>query len=172
MRFRPLAGLILGIAVLPVPATLGQSLGDLAREQQQKKSKAGSAASKKVITNEDLPAHTDADSDSSNSQETREDSYVPPATNDRRSAQQWKAAILQQKNAIAEMQRRVDDLTSSIHFVEANRYENGVRYNQHQLQKQQEVERMRKQLDVQKKRLDEMQEGARRAGFGSAIYDP
>src|SRR5437868_4361734 len=62
--------------------------------------------------------------------------------------------------------------TISVHFVEANRYYNGVQYNQYQLKKQQEAQRMKKQLDGEKKTLGNMQESARKAGFGSAVYDP
>jgi hypothetical protein len=31
---------------------------------------------------------------------------------------------------------------------------------------------MQKQLDTQKKKLEDMQEAARKAGFGSSVYDP
>jgi uncharacterized coiled-coil protein SlyX len=47
-----------------------------------------------------------------------------------------------------------------------------VQYNQRQVQKQDEVQRMQKQLDEQKKKLEEMQESARKAGLGSSVYEP
>jgi hypothetical protein len=37
---------------------------------------------------------------------------------------------------------------------------------------QQEVERLQGELEVQKKSLEQMQETARRAGYGSAVWDP
>jgi predicted RNase H-like nuclease (RuvC/YqgF family) len=89
-----------------------------------------------------------------------------------RSGEQWKAAIQAQKDAIAAMQSQVDKLNASVHFVEANRYTNGVQYNQYQLEKQKQVQQMQKQLDTQKKKLEDMQEAARKAGFGSSVYDP
>ncbi|MGH9497520.1 MAG: hypothetical protein ACRD3L_00070 [Terriglobales bacterium] len=66
----------------------------------------------------------------------------------------------------------MDRLNSSIHFVEANRYYNGLQHNERQELKQEQVQRMQDQLELQKKRLDRMQEGARKEGFGTAVYDP
>lgn len=168
MRFFCLTSMVLGFAILLVTGGFAQSLGDVAREQQQKKPAKASNPTK-IITNEDLP---ESSGTNSHSEKPQANSYVSPAANDVRSARQWKAAILQQENAIAAMQKNLDELKSSIHFVEANRYLKGVQYNQHQMQKQQEAEQMQKQLDQQKKRLEEMQEAARRAGLGSAVYDP
>jgi hypothetical protein len=47
-----------------------------------------------------------------------------------------------------------------------------VQWNERQKEKQQEVERGQAQLAEQKKRLDDMQESARRQGYGSSVYDP
>jgi hypothetical protein len=47
-----------------------------------------------------------------------------------------------------------------------------VQYNEYQLKKQQEAQRMQKQLETEKKSLGNAQESARKAGFGSAVYDP
>jgi uncharacterized coiled-coil protein SlyX len=47
-----------------------------------------------------------------------------------------------------------------------------VQWNERQKQKQQEVERMRSQLETQKKRLQSMQESARQQGYGGTVYDP
>ena len=153
------------VAGLLVAGSFGQSLGDIAKEQREKQAK--TPTPKKVITNEDIPEHSDESDDPIHGE-----AYVPPPTNDVHSAAQWKAAILRQKNAIAALQKNVDQLKGSIHFVEANRYRNGVQYNQRQIQKQQDVEQMQKQLDALKRGLEEMQEGARHAGLGSAVYDP
>jgi hypothetical protein len=153
------------VAGLLVAGSFGQSLGDIAKEQREKQAK--TPTPKKVITNEDIPEHSDESDDP-----IYGEAYVPPPTNDVHSAAQWKAAILRQKSAIAALQKNVDQLKGSIHFVEANRYRNGVQYNQRQIQKQQDVEQMQKQLDALKRGLEEMQEGARHAGLGSAVYDP
>lgn len=144
----------------------GQSLGDVAKQERDKAKIANT--SKKVITNEDIPES----SDPSDQTPAHPDSYVPPPTNDKRAAAQWKAAILRQKSAIAGMQKNVDQLKGSIHFIEANRYRDGVQYNQRQMQKQQDVAQMQRQLDALKRGLEEMQESARHLGLGSAVYDP
>ena len=41
-----------------------------------------------------------------------------------------------------------------------------------QQQKQQEVDTMKAQCEEQQKALEEMQEAARKEGFGSSVYDP
>ena len=56
--------------------------------------------------------------------------------------------------------------------MEANAYRNGVEYNKRQAQKQQEVERLKSQYEEQKRDLEQMQENARKSGFGSAVWDP
>ena len=167
----PMAAVILVLASLSASPGFGQSLGDVARQQQQKKQVKGTASpSRKVVTNEDLPES--ASQDSANKSPNGGAAEVPHATNDTYAAHRWKAAILQQKQVIAEMQQEVDQRKATIHFVEANRYHNGVEYNQHQLLKLQEVEALQKQLAEQQKRLELMQEAARRSGLGSAVYDP
>jgi hypothetical protein len=47
-----------------------------------------------------------------------------------------------------------------------------VQYNQYQLKKKLEAQRLQKQLDTEKKALEDAQESARKGGFGSAVYDP
>ena len=168
MRFSQIAGLALAFASLSGAHAAAQSLGDVARQQreQQAKTATSTSTSKKIVTNEDLPEHSDA-----TAPETLEGNY-PAATNDVHSARQWKSAILRQKNLIASMQRSMEQLKSSVHFVEANRYEDAVQYNQRQLQKLQYVDQQQKRIDEQIRRLQNMQEAARRAGLGSAVYDP
>ena len=87
-------------------------------------------------------------------------------------AEQWKSQIQSQKNQIASLQTQIDQLNESIHFAPANCVENCVSWNERQKEKQQQVERMQAQLEEQKKRLDEMQESARKQGYGSSVYDP
>ncbi|MBZ5719112.1 MAG: hypothetical protein LAO03_01920 [Acidobacteriia bacterium] len=176
-----LLAITIGLIVLP---GFGQSLGEVARQQRQKQQAKDAHPAHKIITNEDLPAHPESEPSAASLQdEKRADASIgrgekhanPPAPgspSDPGAAEQWKATIQAQKNAVASMQGEIEKLRDSIHFVEANRYYNGVEYNQDQLRKQQEVERLQKQLDGEKKKLEEMQESARKAGFGSAVYDP
>ena len=152
------------------------SLGDLARQQRQQKQQAKAAPGKdakptKVITNETLPAHTAPPSTSA----TGGDEPVPSpdsANAAKVPAEQWKSQIQSQKNQIASLQTQIDQLNESIQFAPANCVENCVSWNERQKQKQQQVERMQAQLDEQKKHLDEMQESARKQGYGSSVYDP
>jgi len=165
MSLSKLAIIIAGLLISPA---FGQSLGDVARAERDKAKVASTSGSpKKVITNEDIPEHSEESDDPIG----QEHDALPPS-NDLHSAAQWKAAILRQKSAIAELQKNIDQVRGTIHFIEVNRYRNGAQYNQRQMQKQQDVEQMQKQLDALKRGLEEMQENARRAGLGSAVYDP
>ncbi|HEY1676958.1 MAG TPA: hypothetical protein VGG04_04580 [Candidatus Sulfotelmatobacter sp.] len=177
------------------------SLGDIARQtrqQKQRKDKDAPAkvapnqdshpantantaakpvrAANHVITNEELPAHTAA---AIETPETRENSERPEPDaptveggNRDGAAAQWKAQIQSQKEAIAALQQRIASEGDSIHYAGGNCVQNCAQWNERQQQKQQEVETMKAQLEEQQKKLEEMQESARRQGFGSQVYDP
>jgi hypothetical protein len=164
-----IVGPIAGMALLLLSSSQGQSLGDVARQERQKQQAKKDQPAPKVISNEDLPEHAPDASDGEASGQ-RNESEPHPSTS--KSPEHWKAQIEAQKQSIAALQSRMERLNASIHFVEANRYYNGVRYNERQEQKQEQVQRMQEQLDQQKKRLDDMQEAARKDGFGNAVYDP
>jgi len=152
-------------------AALGQSLGDVARQTRQKEKARGKAA-KKVVTNEDLPESPDlspAEHETVGKYQAATPSY---GSSSGMSAEQWKSSILEQKNRIATLQAQMDKLNGSIRFVEANAYVNGVQYNQYQVRKQQQVANLQTQVAEQKKKLEEMQVAAKKAGMGSAVYDP
>jgi hypothetical protein len=165
-----LAILITG-AMLLAPA-LAQSLGDVARQQRQKQQSKDTPAAAKVITNEDIPESADDASDTSGQPTNRGRDPFRASSSVVRSGEQFKAAILAQKHAIASLQSQVDKLNASIHFVEANLYRSGAQYNQRQQQKQEDVLRLQQQLDAGRQKLEQMQEAARKAGFGNAVYDP
>jgi hypothetical protein len=154
-------------------ASYGQSLGDLAREQREKQQAKDPKAAAKVVTNDEIPESPDASSSSSDDTDAAPESSTPAASSaGKKTADQWKAEIEVRKTRIATLQSQVEKLNDSVHFVEANRYYNGVQYNQYQLKKQQETQRLQKQLENEKKALGDAQESARKAGFGSAVYDP
>jgi predicted RNase H-like nuclease (RuvC/YqgF family) len=160
-----------------------ESLGDVARQARQQKqdqdkdsqsNKGGSAAkAPKVITNEEI---------SSGSRSTEASDSVPkgnfaPASSSgsgsaKQSAESWKSQILAQKQSIAALQAEISKLNDSIQFAPANCVSGCVQWNEHQQQKQQEVERMRSQLDSLSQHLQETQEAARQQGYGSTVYDP
>lgn len=150
-----------------------QSLGDVARQQRQKQQAKDPNATHKVVTNDQIPESPEASANSSDDAEGAPESSAPVAsTAGKKTAEQWKAEIQARKTRIAAILSQVDKLNDSVHFVEANRYTDGVQYNQYQLKKQQEAQRLQKQLDGEKKQLENAQESARKAGFGTAVYDP
>jgi hypothetical protein len=184
---------VVTVTVFLASASLGQSscnppsLGDLARKQRESKQKDAKDAkdapakakdapgkAKKVVTDEDMPEHApDSDEAVAGPDGPHDEASVPKSADDVvRTGDQWKAAIAQRKAVLADLKDRIDKLNGSIHFVEANAYRNGVEYNKKQAQKQQDVERMQAQYDDQKRDLEQMQENARKAGYGSAVWDP
>jgi hypothetical protein len=70
------------------------------------------------------------------------------------------------------MQREIDSLNESVHYAGGNCVANCVQWNERQKEKQDRVEVMTQQLDEQQKRLEDLQESARKQGFGSSVYDP
>jgi chromosome segregation ATPase len=155
------------------------SLGDLARQQRRQHAK--DAQSKdgktpKVFTNADLPGHS-ADADhSEDATDEKADSGKAPlpvaSSGTKEGSEQLRLQIQEQKSQIAELQQQIDHLNSSIHFAPSNCVRGCEQWNERQQQKQQQVEQMQAQLAEQKKQLEEMQESARKQGFGSAVYDP
>jgi hypothetical protein len=167
---------VVGLASL----TIGQdspSLGDIARqakEQKQKKeaqSKAGQDSKPtKVITNEEMPSRPESSYARPTSRP--QGAGAVPAANVEMSAGIWKSQIQNQKNAISSQQAMIDKINDSVRYAPANCVSGCVQWNEQQQRKQQEVETMRGQLEEEKKNLENMQEAARKQGFGSSVYDP
>jgi hypothetical protein len=162
---------VVGVILFVVAASHAQSLGDVAREQRLKQAK-DAHAEHKVVTNEDLPEREESSSSTSVSTDEHDPAPAPPASNDTHAAEQWKAKIEAQRSSITSLQSQIDKLSSSIHFAGPNCVANCAQYNERQIAKQEQVERMQKQLDEQKHKLEDMQESARKAGLGSAVYEP
>jgi len=148
------------------------SLGDLARQQRLQKTApaAKDAKTPKVITNEEIPERTDTGS--LHKVSAQENSTVAAYSGPKIPAEQWRSQIVAQKNQVTSLQNQIDELNESIRFAPANCAANCVGWNERQREKQQHAERMQAQLEEQKKRLDDMQESARKQGYGSSIYDP
>jgi len=175
---------ICAIALLMSSAAYGQSLGDIARENREKQNaENASAAQPKVITNANLPKDPDASQEPAEAES--EASASGTASNhhfaDHRSAQrrlteqraadQWKRQILEQKNKMATLQARIDQLNASIRSAGGSVQYEGP-YNRYQARQLQRVAQIQLQLDEQKMKLDQMQEAARHAGVHTAVYDP
>jgi chromosome segregation ATPase len=165
-------------AAMPVLATPARSqdspsLGDVARQQkkQPKATPGKDAKPSKVITNEEIPEHEVSDSAHSSSGVESSNSTVS-ADGAKQPAEHWKSQIQSEKGQIASLQKQIAQLNESIRFAPANCVGRCVEWNERQREKQQQVERMQTQLDAQKKHLEEMQESARKQGYGSSVYDP
>jgi chromosome segregation ATPase len=167
-------------ACLCTGAAKGQdspSLGDLARQQRQQKEQSKTAQGKdakasKVITNEEIPEHGGNASAPAGSSQASQSSTSESSGGAKQQAEHLKSQILTQKTQIATLQGQVDELNESIRFAPANCVENCVGWNERQREKQQRAERMQSQLEEEKRRLEDMQDSARKQGFGSSVYDP
>jgi len=170
---------IFAIALLMSSAAYGQSLGDIARANREKQNAENtSAAQPRVITNENLPKDPDANQEPA---EAQSGTYASSTAADHRSAQQrlaeqraadqWKRQILAQKNKMATLQARIDQLNASIRSAGGSVQYEGP-YNRHQARQLQRVAQIQLQLDEQKMKLDQMQEAARHAGMHTVVYDP
>jgi chromosome segregation ATPase len=164
---------VLGLTFASWAQSANPSLGDLARKQREKQ-QSKTAKPKKVVTNEEIPESSPATTPDIEHKDGphEEASIQTPAGDLLKTGDAYRAEIAQRKAALADLKTQLDKLNGSIHFVEANAYRNGVEYNKRQAQKQQEVERLKSQFEEQKRDLEQMQENARKAGFGSAVWDP
>jgi hypothetical protein len=152
------------------------SLGDLARQQRQQKGQSKSGKSPdgkapKVITNEEIPEHSAEMPAAAVAGEKSEIPQTSPGES-KAAAAHWTSQISAQKSQIASLQRQMEQMKESIRFAPANCVGRCVEWNERQRQKQEQVERMQAQLDEQKGHLQEMQESARKQGYGSSVYDP
>ena len=176
-----------------------QSLGDLARQvraqKQQKASPAKDLAkgapsqtdtkdsshskTPHVLNSDDssdsaAPKSTDSnhsDSGKTGSGDAKSSDATDPSQREAE-AENWKSQIQEQKSAIAQLQQQIEQLSSSIHYAGANCVSNCEKWNEHQQQKQEQVDTMKSQLQELQHHLEEMQESARKQGFGSSVYEP
>lgn len=169
-----------------------QSLGDIARQvrlqKQQKEAQtkpsrpatsdslaadSNTAAVQKpahTLSNEDESVYTPSANASGRPSVKQDGNSEPAALKDR--AEEVRSQIQAQKSSIADLKQQIDSIGGSIHYAGGNCVANCVQWNEHQKDKQDEVERMKAQLDEQEKHLEEMQDTARKQGFGSSVYDP
>ena|ERR1035438_5899061 len=168
---------MLAIALLTSAACYGQSLGDVARENRQKKAEdALIIAPSKVITTADFPKNMHVtpepgDSQAEKSSEAADHRSAQQRLAERRAAEQWKRQILAQKAKMANLQARIDQFRAAIQAANGSVQAEGPfnRYQAHQLQ---QVAQIQQRLDEQQWKLEQMQEAARHAGMHTAVYDP
>jgi hypothetical protein len=150
----------------------GQSLGDIARQLREKQGSQQAATTPgKVITNQDL----------GEGPEGRPDLRVErrAADYDRRAglqpgqqragdprAEQWKGRILEQKDRVASLQARIDQINASLHSGAQ------MEYNRNQSMVAERVALMQSRLDEEKRKLNAMQDAAQRAGMHTQVVDP
>jgi hypothetical protein len=127
---------------------------------------------KHVITNDELPEHTGLASTAPPSAEMPAENGDQATHDEKASAEQWRSKILALKNNIAQMQKSIGDLSASIQYAGANCVANCAQWNEHQKQKQDQVDTMKSQLEQQQQALEDMQDAARRQGYGTSVYDP
>ena len=126
-----------------------------------------------VVTNDEIPEHVGSTFTSAPNSQTPDSSDAPADSgNHDARAEQWKSQIQAQKSAIASLEREIASLNESVHYAGGNCVANCVQWNERQKEKQDRVEVMKQQLDEQQKRLEDLQESARKQGFGSAVYEP
>ena len=173
--------ILLCLWVLAGSAQDAPSMGDVARQaRQQKQNKDAQAKvatvskTSKVITNEEIPEHSEAADGAATSDGESHAGSASPSVADgaKLSADEWKTQISAQKDLVSSLQSGIEKLNDSIQFAPGNCLAGCVQWNERQKQKQQEVARARAQLESQKKRLESMQESARKQGYGSSIYNP
>ena len=178
----------------PPPPAPTLSLGEIARQVKLKKQqreaqlKAKEAATQNaqapeatpaqpaktahLVTNDDAPERASVTQVSTHPATTTPAEPQADSGDHQAKGANWKSQIVAQKGAIASLEQDIKSLSDSIHYAGGNCIANCAQWNERQQQKQQEVDSMKAQLEEQKKALEEMQESARKEGYGSTVYDP
>ena len=124
-----------------------------------------------VITNEEIPEHI-GPTRTGGSQYQGATTEQPSDNEPKAPPDYWKSRIMAQKNSIATLKSNIDSLNASIQYAPGNCVSGCVQWNERQKQKQDQVDAMKMQLDQMEKQLEDMQEAARKQGYGSSVYDP
>jgi hypothetical protein len=128
---------------------------------------------KRVITNDEIPEHIGPTSTNPGRVDpVGVSSPQPNHSEEKLPAEQWKSQIVALKNNMAALQQSIGSLSASIQYAGANCVANCEQWNERQKQKQDQVETMKGQLEQQQKMLEDLQDRARKQGYGSSVYDP
>jgi hypothetical protein len=175
------------IALLLSAACFGQteqSLGDVARANREKQSTTqASGVTPRVITNKDLPAAPPPVEEASSEPMSTVSGVERPSERrasaqrmdqrtlaEQRAGEQWKSRIQEQQNRITMLQARIDRVNASLHPAGGAQFEGP--YTRAQAIQMQRLAEMQEMLGQETRRLDSMQEAARRAGMHTTVYDP
>lgn len=168
------------ISISSLASGVAQSLGDVARQQQEAK-KTSTSQSKHVITNDDISSGSKA-TDSAAKPATKKSattSASQPSTDaDRPSAEEIQAGIKEQREKIQEIEAHMKEVQQELqtwknsdctHVLHSDTLTNAC----DDLQRiNTDLARTKDQLDQEKKNLASMQEDARKMGFANSVYDP
>lgn len=124
-----------------------------------------------VITNDEIPSRVGSTVNNGRGL-PQNTNYQPNYASGKASAEQWTSSIQQMKSSILSMQSQINSLTASIQYAGGNCVSGCVQWNEHQKQKQDQIESMKSQVEQMQKRLEDMQDAARQQGYGSSVYDP
>jgi len=188
-----LTGLLAGVA-----AAQSDSLAEAARKHKQQQ--AGKPVSAKVYTNDNLPATetistvgapaTDTAADApTDGPAVSADGSTPAAKNggakpvdDGKSRQKtwedWREKIEKQKAAVEQMQKENDEIDRQYKLTSGNYYNSaqqrifdGAAMAKEDAAYKQQMEQKKKAIEDAKQKIEDLQEGARRAGVPSGYRD-
>ena len=125
-----------------------------------------------VITDDEIPQYPVSGVKTPASPTSHVEFAPDPAFGGKMSPDAIRSQIQDQKSGISALQAQITELNGSIHFAGANCVANCALWNDSQQQKQRQVEDMRSELENAKQALEQMQDYARKMGFGSSVYDP
>jgi hypothetical protein len=157
-----------------------QSLGDVARENREKKAEAPATVTSKVITDGDLAKDAQGPQKTGSSSKPQTPSSAKTGTSnstatsplDPRATELWRRQVLAQKRTVATLEKRLARFQASLSSVDASAISRGEILSRSQALEQERIAQVQEQLDEQRARLLEMQEEARRAGMHTQVYDP
>jgi hypothetical protein len=177
---------IFAVALLMNLAAHAQSLGEIARQYREpQNAHEASGVQPKVITNKDLGEGPDGSPEARQTQRAMA-SAANDKVFDRRSAEighrseqqslqeqrageQWKSQIREQESRVENLKARIDQINASIRPGGGSAQ---GPYNRYQGRQMERLAQMQLRLDAQRRKLDQMQESARRAGMHTQVYDP
>jgi hypothetical protein len=174
---------IFAIALLMNLTAHAQSLGEIARQyREQQNAQEASGVPPRVITNKDLgegpegspearQMQREADGGSPFERRSAENDHRPGQQflQEQRAGEQWKSHIREQENRVENLQARIGQMNASIRSAGGSAQGPYNRYQGRQLER---LTQMQLQLDEQRRRLDQMQDAARRAGMHTSVFDP